>query len=280
MSGIPCPQRTFPLKLVSWLPARYVSYLRWLRHLVERLGPGHVLALWQEVFETYHDDLLRGILTTGWNEVAQDEAIDVEAAIAALPARFFPVARAGIGKEKARQLVEQMPPISQIRRSFASFNVWRETTAYEAIHLGRDGLARLAEAVIRSFGKQGELIVYDVLREERVAAAGGKTGSVAEFIADFVREPESASLFTAGLDSEILRVSTQEVVLHVRACEWARYFQERHPQVGYLMACSTDEAAYRAFNDNLRLQRTSTLMEGGRMCDFRIYAVGAAPDYE
>jgi hypothetical protein len=33
--------------------------------------------------------------------------------------------------------------------------------------------------------------------------------------------------------------------------------------LGYLMACSTDEAAYRAFNDTLRLQRTSTSMEGG-----------------
>lgn len=39
------------------------------------------------------------------------------------------------------------------------------------------------------------------------------------------------------------------------------------------MACSTDEAAYRAFNDSLRLQRTSTLMEGGQVCDFRVRAV-------
>lgn len=59
-------------------------------------------------------------------------------------------------------------------------------------------------------------------------------------------------------------------------CEWARYFQERHPRVGYLMACSTDETAYRAFNPSLRLQRTQTLMEGGALCDFRIYATESA----
>jgi len=39
------------------------------------------------------------------------------------------------------------------------------------------------------------------------------------------------------------------------------------------MACSTDEAAYKAYNPSLRLQRTGTLMEGYDQCDFRIYAV-------
>ncbi len=66
------------------------------------------------------------------------------------------------------------------------------------------------------------------------------------------------------------------MALTVTQCEWARYFRERHPLVGYLMACSTDEAAYRAFNPALRLQRTSTLMEGGQVCDFRIYAASEA----
>jgi predicted hydrocarbon binding protein len=117
-----------------------------------------------------------------------------------------------------------------------------------------------------------------VHREERVRAGGGKTGSVAEFISDFTSEPEEANLFTAGLDVERVGTSEREVVLKVTECAWARYFRERHPQVGYLMACSTDEVAYRAFNKRLRMQRTSTLMEGGKVCDFRIYAVGEAPD--
>jgi hypothetical protein len=78
--------------------------------------------------------------------------------------------------------------------------------------------------------------------------------------------PEEANIFTAGLDIERIRTSEKEAVVHVKECEWARYFQERHPQCGYLMACSTDEAACRAFNKNLRMQRTSTLMEGGKIC--------------
>jgi predicted hydrocarbon binding protein len=75
------------------------------------------------------------------------------------------------------------------------------------------------------------------------------------------------------LQVELVSKTAREAVLHVRECEWARYFRERHPQVGYLMACSTDEAAYRAFNPGLRLQRTQTLMEGADFCDFRVHAV-------
>jgi hypothetical protein len=69
-------------------------------------------------------------------------------------------------------------------------------------------------------------------------------------------------------------------VTRVVECEWARYFLEHHPGVGYLLACSLDNAAYRSFNNRLRLQRTSTLMEGGTACDFRVYALEAIPSPE
>ena len=170
-----------------------------------------------------------------------------------------------------------MPPIHQVRQIFSSPNVWKEITTYEALHLRSDGLALLTEALIRFHGKQGELIAYDLLREGRVKAMEGKTGSVAAFISDFTSEPEEANIFTAGLEIESVHVSERKVVWHIKECEWSRYFRERHPQVGYLLACSTDEVAYRAFNDQLRLQRTSTLMEGGKVCDFRIYATDQAP---
>ena len=84
---------------------------------------------------------------------------------------------------------------------------------------------------------------------------------------------KTPSLFTAGLDLELIRESDTEVVLNVTACEWARYFLERHPSVGYLVACSSDEAALKAANETLSMQRTSTIMEGGDECDFRWYSV-------
>ena len=277
MNDTPLSKRVFPFRLAFWLPSYYESYLRWLRHLLERLGHDATLAVWQDACQDDEDELLLRILGTGWAEVPPEEGIDVGESLADSLSRFFPVAIEGVTKEKARQLVEQMPPIHQVQQTFASPNVWKETTAYEALHLESDGPARLTEALVRSHGKQGELIAYDLLREERIEAEGGKTGSVAEFLSDLTSEPEEANLFTAGLVSEIVRASERQVVVHIKECEWARYFQEHHPQVGYLMACSTDEAAYRAFNEDLRLQRTSTRMEGGEVCDFRIYAVDKAP---
>lgn len=117
------------------------------------------------------------------------------------------------------------------------------------------------------------MIAYDLLQQERIHAAGGQTGSVAEFILNFIAPPAEANLFSAGLETQVVQAGESEATLHVKRCAWADYFRERRPQVGYLMACSTDEAAYRLFNPSLRLQRTTTLMEGGKFCDFRVYAV-------
>jgi hypothetical protein len=234
--------------------------------------------IWQDACRDYDYELLLQILGDGWKEVTQDEAADTEASIAELFPRFFPAAIEGVSREKARQLVEMRPPINQVRQAFTSLNVWKETTAYEVPHLASGSFALLTEALMRFHGKQGELIAYDLCREGRISAERGQTGSVAEFISDFTSESEEANIYTAGLRQEIVHASEREAVVHVKECEWARYFQERHPKVGYLMACSTDEAAYRAFNQNLRLQRTSTLMEGGKVCDFRIYTIDEAPD--
>jgi len=37
-----------------------------------------------------------------------------------------------------------------------------------------------------------------------------------------------------------------------------------------------DDPVYRSLNERIRLQRTSTLMEGGAACDFRVYAIDEA----
>jgi hypothetical protein len=152
----------------------------------------------------------------------------------------------------------------------------RKSTTYEALHLGRDGLALLGETLIDRYGKQGEFLFYDALLEE-LALGRRRAVPVQEFMstrrARFSSEPERADMFSTGLEVELIRASDTEVVTRVTECEWARYYQERHPRVGYLLACCMDNAVYRSLNPRLRLQRTSTLMEGGPACDFRVYAL-------
>ena len=142
-------------------------------------------------------------------------------------------------------------------------------------------LGRLAETLIDRYGKQGEFLYYDTTLEE-LAQAEQRTVPVQEFMpnrrARFHTEPKGLDISSAGLEVEFVRASDNEVVTRVTECEWARYYQERHPRVGYLLACCLDNALYQSLNPRLRLQRTLTLMEGGPACDFRVYALEQAPD--
>jgi hypothetical protein len=270
---VPCRERTFPFRLAPSFERRYGTYLRWLAHLLERLGPTCTRALWQEAFANYDDALLMEILSSGWTPVAGEEATDREAITANLVAEWFPRPIETVSPDEAQRLVEETPPLLQIGQHFPSLDVQRESTAYEALHLVLDGEALLAESLIDRHGKEGQLIAYDVIRDGRIAAAKGETGTVEEFMAYQLAAPTEPNVFTSGLESEVIRASDREYVTHIKECEWARYFRDHHPRVGYLVACSTDEVGIRAFNERLRMQRTSTLMEGGEVCDFRIYAV-------
>jgi len=271
MDYIPCPKRRFPFRInfVTF----YASYLRWLRHLIERLGYQNTLSIWKGTFAEYDDQLLISILSSGWHEVETDETNQLEAKAEEWIEEFFPASGSALSNDEARNIIEDTPPITQIKQLFSIHTMEKEITAYNALHIRFDGFACLTESLIAEYGKQGELIVYDLMIEDRLASGQGETGSVEEFFEYFTLKSDTPNLFTTGLEIEVISKTERESVTYIRECEWARYFQERHPQVGYLMACSTDEASYKAFNPSLRLQRTGTIMEGSDKCDFKIYAV-------
>ena len=281
MSYTPCRERTFPLRLAREFEYHYHGYLHWLKHLLERLGRECTLAVWREAFADFDAAPLSDMLSAGWEPVRVDEGADTDDVIASLLTEVFPLPVEGVSSEGARDIIDGTPPFPQIRQRFSDLNVKREITTYETLHLFRYGLALLAETLIDRHGKQGEFIAYDAMLVE-LAAAEIPQQAVADFMAKrqarFSSEPDEADMFTAGLQVEFIRGSENEVVTLVKECEWARYFRERHPRVGYLLACGLDNAMYGAFNERIRLQRTSTLMEGGSACDFRVYAVDPAPE--
>lgn len=278
MSYVPCRERTFPLLLADRFEVHYGTYLHWLRHFLERLGREPTLAVWEEAFGDYDEDLLLQILSSGWEGVEEQLSAEVEERIADTLATLFPVSVEGVTAEQAREIVDGSPPFRQIRQRLPSLDLERETTTYDALHLVRDGLALLAEAMIDCHGKAGEFMVYDAMLEE--LAGTPRKVSVEDFMtrryARFSTKSEEADIFSAGLEVEVIRGSDAEVVTRVVECEWARYFRERHPRVGYLLACSMDDPVYRSLNERIRLQRTCTLMEGGTECDFRVYAIEEA----
>lgn len=276
MDHVACSERTFALSLGYRFGSQAYEYLIWLKTLLQRLGRDPALTLWAEAFRDYDESLLVQILSSGWQ--ATDEVAGAEQDLTQALDELFAEPVEGVTRAEARQLLENTPPFLQMRRDLPTLDLERQTTTYEALHLFRDGLAYLAEALLDRYGKQGELIAYDALLElwpRRPEPRGSATDYLARRAARYRTPPETPDIFTAGLEVELVRASGTEVVTRVVECEWARYFGERHPRVGYLLACALDNAAYRSFNEQLRLQRTSTLMEGGEECDFRVYATAA-----
>lgn len=275
MNYIPCRDRTFPLWLSYDFEEHFSTYLYWLKHFLERLGHDQALLLWQQTFRDYDDVLLSNILSQGWQEDEEHRTDEAEEYITSQLVKLFPLPVEGMSSEEAREIIENTPPFLQIRQRFSTLDMMRESTTFEALHLFRDGLALLAETMIDRFGKAGELMVYDAMLAE-LAGEQLRKVSVEEFMAGrltrFSSKPEEEDQFTAGLEVEVVRGSETEVVTLVKECEWARYFRERHPKVGYMLACSLDNAAYESFNERIHLQRSYTLMEGDEMCDFRVYA--------
>jgi len=301
MTYIPRQERVFPVRLVPYYSYYYAYHLHWLRNLLERLGREAALEVWNQAFQEEEDVLLDQILSAEWVSVSmegedgaagasphrtqiQREGADSSRAVQSVDRRIdaalgkhFPFTIEAVSAEEARRIVDKTRPFLQIAQQFPNMEVMREITTYEALHLFSHGIARLTESLMDLHGKRGELIAYDAMLAD-IAETQRQKMSVSEFmrkrVESFKLGSKEADIYSAGLERELIRVSDREVIWIVKECEWARYFTERHPDVGYMMACSTDNALYRSFNEQIRFQHTSSIMEGGDVCTYRLYAVG------
>jgi hypothetical protein len=265
-------RRTFPLTLSSAYLDNLRTYLFVLRHVLERLGPDDTREIWRHASARSDPELLEQILSSGWS--SESNACDVVAQRIRIAEGLFPIPVQGISSKEALRLLLESPPFATIERSLTSLNGNRQTTTYEALHLFRHVLACITECIIDSHGKAGELIIYDALNEELRAVITEPIPGHAfmrERLARYQGTPSDRTIHSAGLEYELIKGTEEEVRVHVTHCEWARYFLERHPSVGYLLACSLDDPAYRLLGRGVRFRRRCTLMEGGPYCEFHFY---------
>lgn len=162
MNYIPCRERLFPYRLNA--ASFYATYLRWLKHLGERLGIPNTISVWKNTFTEYDDALLMTILSSGWQKPISEET-DSEESTNKLIAETFSISNLEVSDDEVKEVIEITPPLPQIRLHFSNHAMEKEITAYAALHLRFDGLAHLAETLIEKYGKQGELIVYDMMVE-------------------------------------------------------------------------------------------------------------------
>jgi hypothetical protein len=267
----------FTMELGQEFLGIYGNYADWLKTLVERLGYERTVKVWNDACRNCDEKKLNEILSNGWTQKNGDSFNNVNETFDNILSSCFSSPVEGLTKDQARRMIEIAPPVKQIRKNFTSVqNQVKDVTAYDYIHLTEHGRALLVESLLKHHKKEGELIAYDFIRERRVKGAEKDNLSVEQLISAIgsITKSEKPNLMTAALKADIVSSSEEEIVMHVKDCEWARYFKENHPDVGYLMSCSTDEAAYRTCTKNrVRMQRTSTIMEGGEICDFRVYTV-------
>jgi hypothetical protein len=73
-----------------------------------------------------------------------------------------------------------------------------------------------------------------------------------------------------GLDLEVVDQTGDRLAFNVTRCRYAEFYEELGLQaLGALIHCDRDQAMVAGFAGDVELERSQTIMQGGRCCDFR-----------
>ena len=78
--------------------------------------------------------------------------------------------------------------------------------------------------------------------------------------------------WTAGeaLEIEVKEAAPDRLAYDVTRCRYAETYKEMGlAEIGALLSCNRDAAFCEGYNPAMKLERTETIMAGGRRCDFR-----------
>ena len=84
--------------------------------------------------------------------------------------------------------------------------------------------------------------------------------------------------FAAGdaLDYDVIRQTPDAYEVNVTGCRYAEFYKKLGvPELGFLLACSSDFPMVEGYGAGVQLKRTQTIMLGASHCDFR-YALKKA----
>ena len=137
-------------------------------------------------------------------------------------------------------------------------------------HKGVILLVRELEKVLgkeKAHKRVAEIFENEYVRNTKANAKKNPVNSFQEWVQ---RHNDGTSLWThANIDEpEILTENTR--ICNTVGCLWADTWNEWDAgDIGYLVGCAADFANVKAQHPNLRLERTTTLMEGANRCDFK-----------
>ena len=78
--------------------------------------------------------------------------------------------------------------------------------------------------------------------------------------------------FAAGdaLDYDVIKQAPDAFEVNVTGCRYAEFYKKLGvPELGFLLACSSDFPMVEGYGAGVQLKRTQTIMQGASHCDFR-----------
>lgn len=73
-----------------------------------------------------------------------------------------------------------------------------------------------------------------------------------------------------ALEVEMLEENETQVHYNVTRCQYAEMYRDMGmAEIGHILSCGRDGTFCTGYNQNIKLERTQTIMEGAGHCDFR-----------
>jgi len=132
-------------------------------------------------------------------------------------------------------------------------------------------VAPLVEAFAAEFGRDrvievAKRVFVNIARQQGKALADQMGGNS---LAHFLQSKENW-VRGGALEMEVVQLTDTAYDFNVTRCRYAEMYRALGiPELGTVLSCGRDYALGEGFNQNLKLTRTQTIMEGAPFCDFR-----------
>lgn len=133
-------------------------------------------------------------------------------------------------------------------------------------------VGHLYRELVSRFGEKPARQVIDAAVRKAAIAHGEKCRTELGHMPDFSDFEAILPAWTAedALTIEVKEVGPDRFSYDVTRCRYAETYKEMGlADIGSLLSCNRDAAFCEGYNPSMQLDRTETIMSGGRRCDFR-----------
>ncbi len=140
--------------------------------------------------------------------------------------------------------------------------------------------AKILGPLIRAFAREiGEERALEVVRKvvAELARQGGAELAQSVGLASLEAFAATLDRWRAGgaLEIDMLEQSETKLSFNVTRCRYAEMYRALGMEdLGSSLSCARDLHLAKGFNPDIELERTQTIMEGARYCDFRFRKLG------